>query len=411
MEYEIKTSETFSAKQLNDAYYEVLLRLTNEMSVKQVIDYLSELLNSTVVLYTHSGNHIFSSCEDSRSRMSLLHLQAQFSVTNGVDNYLERERTSHTETNYPGIYLDHYAAPDARALSGKLTVSNEPLGTLCLLDVDFSALDEQAETLELFCRILSQKLAVSNSLDQKPGQIEQLDINSGAKWFRKLKGNIFQNFYIAVLNTATVNDDQVKQLKAILEQNHLLFRMVIQESFITILFNVCDIDEAAVMYTSLEQFAQTEQISIGLSHRFHGTEMIHDCFRQATDMLNMARYMGLHDQLIRFEQYSVDALLYDFMQTSGLDCYRNERLEQLCAYDDQNGTQYYETLKCYIFCGASKQKASQALYIHRNTLAYRLDQIETLLRLNLNDVDVQTRLYLDIKIKEMLDMGKAESLP
>lgn len=406
MEYEIKSSETFSAKQLNNAYYEMLLQLTSEMSVKQVVDYLSDLLNSSVVLYTRSGSHIFSSCDDSRARQSMLHLQFQFSEGDHLRTFFEERRTSHIETEYPGVYLDHYADLNNYAISGELIGSNGLIGTLCLLDVDFPALDEQAETFKLFCRILTQKVYKENPLNeigQESAGIEQLDINNGAKWFRKLKGDVFQNFYIAAMDGSGITEQQIKLFKTELESSHFLFRMVTQEAFLIVLLNVRDNDEAANMRTTLNRFAETHRLSIGLSHRFQGTEKIHDSFLQAADALNVARYWGLADRLFQFEQLTVDALLLDLMRTSSLDCYRNEGLDMLCVYDEQNGTQYYETLKCFISCGASKQKASQALFVHRNTLSYRLERIEEFLDVSLSDIDVQTRLYLDIKIKEILD--------
>lgn len=410
MEYEIKSSEFFSARQLNNAYYEMLLRLTGDMSVKQVVDYLSELLNSSVILYTRSGSHIFSSWDDSRARTSMLHLQYQLSEGDHLRNFFKEYQTSHVETEYPGVYLDHYAGSDNYALSGELIGPNGLLGTLCLLDVDFSSLSEQAETFKLFCRLLSQKLYKENPLNemqQESSGIEQLDINNGAKWFRKLKGDVFQNFYIAVMDGSGITEQQIKLFKAELESSQLLFRMVVQEAFIIVLLNVRDNDEAAIMRAALNQFAKTHRLPIGLSHRFQGTEKIHDSFLQAADALSVARYLGLEECLFQFEQLTVDALLLDLMRTSSLDCYRNEGLDTLCLYDEQNGTQYYETLKCFISCGASKQKASQTLFIHRNTLAYRLERIEELLHVSLSDIDVQTRLYLDIKIREFLDHSTA----
>lgn len=408
MEYKIKSSGIFSAKQLNNAYNEMLLRLTQEMSVKQVVDYLSELLDSSIVLYTRFGNHIFSSCDDSRMRRSLLSLQFQLSVSvdGNLDNYFERERTSHSITTSPGIYLDYYAVPNSYALSGDLIGPNGLLGTLCLLDVNFSAIDDQAETLAFFCKILSQKLHKENNLnntEQDSEHIEQMDINNGATWFRKLEGDVFQNFYISVIDATDITELQIKLFKTELERNHLLFRMVAQEPFVILLFNVRDNDEASIMCTTLTQFAETYGLSIGLSYRFQGTEKIHDSFLQAVDSLSAAQHLRLTGQLSQFEQYAVDALLFDLMHTSRLDCYRNEGLDTLELYDRQNGTQYYETLKCFISCGASKQKASQALYIHRNTLSYRLERIEELLQVDLSDIDVQTKLYLDIKVKEILD--------
>ena len=142
---------------------------------------------------------------------------------------------------------------------------------------------------------------------------------------------------------------------------------------------------------------------IGLSYRFSTTASIHDCFQQAATTLQVSEYLKLEPQLLQFERYNVYTLLCDMMHTADLDCYRNEALDDLQREDDKNGTQLYKTLKAFISCGGSKQKASQALYIHRNTLSYRLEQIADILHMDINNTDVQTRLYLDIRIKEVLD--------
>lgn len=414
MEYEVKPLGIFSAKQLNNAYYEMLVHLTGEMSVKEVVDYIAELLNSSVLLYTCPENKIFISCDDSRAYTSLLMLQFQLSIANNSDLYsfFRKEQTSHTATPFPNVYLDRYDSMDCDALSGDLIGPNGLVGTLCLLDVNFDALEEQEETLALFCQILAKKMCGETQfrrMERESVPMEQMDINGGAQWFRKLKGDSFQNFYIAALKSSGLGEDKIRHFKEELESDHLLFRMVVQDSLVIVLLNVRDNEEAKVMREALTRLAEIHRSTIGLSTRFHGSEHIYDGLIQATNALNTAQYTEREGQLVPFEQIAVDALLLDLIRTSSLDCYRNEGLDSLCRYDEQNGTQYYETLNRFIACGASKQKTSQALYIHRNTLSYRLERISEHLHVDLNDPDTQARLYLDIKIRELLDRAACRS--
>ena len=64
----------------------------------------------------------------------------------------------------------------------------------------------------------------------------------------------------------------------------------------------------------------------------------------------------------------------------------------LLEHDKANGTQYYETLKTYLYCERSIPQTSNALIIHRTTLTYRLSKIQELAKLNLDDPLL--RLYL-----------------
>lgn len=403
MGYEFSGTEAYSVQQLNDAYYEILLKLTREMSVKQVVDYLADILGQSVLLYTKTGTHIFSSCNNAGSRRAMLLLQSRLATKDKFNSYLEQARTTHTETNYSGVYLDYYETLEFFALSSDLIAGNNVIGTLCLLDVDASDYQEQAETFNLFSRILPKKLSASESLNLQPDRIERADINRGAKWVRKIKGDLFQNFYLAVIHAPDALPANIQQLKSDLERNHFLFRLVEHQPYIVILFNVQDSDEAELMCAALSQFSREYSLPIGLSYRFSTTASIHDCFQQAATTLQVSEYLKLEPQLLQFERYNVYTLLCDMMHTADLDCYRNEALDDLQREDDKNGTQLYKTLKAFISCGGSKQKASQALYIHRNTLSYRLEQIADILHMDINNTDVQTRLYLDIRIKEVLD--------
>ena len=65
--------------------------------------------------------------------------------------------------------------------------------------------------------------------------------------------------------------------------------------------------------------------------------------------------------------------------------YCNSKLDKLEEYDHANGTFLQETLLEYFMNGFNSVKASEALFIHRNSLIYRLKKIEELLEIELND--------------------------
>ena len=72
--------------------------------------------------------------------------------------------------------------------------------------------------------------------------------------------------------------------------------------------------------------------------------------------------------------------------------YCNDRLHKLEEYDHANGTYLQDTLVAYFMNGFSASKTAEALFIHRNSLQYRLSKIEDLLETELDDY----MEYLDI---------------
>lgn len=88
--------------------------------------------------------------------------------------------------------------------------------------------------------------------------------------------------------------------------------------------------------------------------------------------------------------------IYQFMfrgsdQREILD-YCNGKLNKLEEYDHANGTFLQETLLAYFMNGFNNAKTAETLFIHRNSLVYRLRKIEELLEMEITDY----MEYLDV---------------
>ena len=66
------------------------------------------------------------------------------------------------------------------------------------------------------------------------------------------------------------------------------------------------------------------------------------------------------------------------------------------AYDKENDTPYFDTLREYLLKERDIPQTSQTLIIHRTTLLYRLKKIQSLIRINLEDP--WQRLYLTLSL-------------
>ena len=64
------------------------------------------------------------------------------------------------------------------------------------------------------------------------------------------------------------------------------------------------------------------------------------------------------------------------------------------------------TLKCYFLNNRHLLKTSQDLYIHKNTLLYRLSKIKELLPRDLDDAMINLELFNSILIYEFLNKEK-----
>ena len=76
-------------------------------------------------------------------------------------------------------------------------------------------------------------------------------------------------------------------------------------------------------------------------------------------------------------------------------------LKVLLDYDAENDAQLVTTLKVYLECDCQSAEAAQRLFVHRNTLRYRLRLIEKLTGADLGHFEVLVNFYLAVLALEM----------
>lgn len=83
------------------------------------------------------------------------------------------------------------------------------------------------------------------------------------------------------------------------------------------------------------------------------------------------------------------------------ECYRGI-LRPLLEYDRENNSLLLPTVRAYLLCNGNITKTAQDIFVHRNTLLYRLNQIRDLTGWDLEDARMRMNLLLSILIREYL---------
>jgi purine catabolism regulator len=138
-------------------------------------------------------------------------------------------------------------------------------------------------------------------------------------------------------------------------------------------------------------------ISIGVGSYHPGIAGLRIAYHEAEQAGQIGREFFGPDQVTTFSDLGLYRLLYAFRQSSELAAFCEETLAPLTDYDAKNGTALVETLEAFFRCDASLRTAADALYLHRNSLAYRLRRISEITGLNLDNLEDRFRLQLALK--------------
>lgn len=140
-------------------------------------------------------------------------------------------------------------------------------------------------------------------------------------------------------------------------------------------------------------------LTCGISPSKQGYAAISDGYRKAVMALKVATLHG--ENCVGYSDMGIYKLLVHIKDTSVLHEIYDETLGTLEEFDSANGTDYMETLKCYLENDSSVQEVARITFVHRNTVNYKLRRIKEILGCELNYED-KLRLMLSFFIKEFL---------
>ena len=103
----------------------------------------------------------------------------------------------------------------------------------------------------------------------------------------------------------------------------------------------------------------------------------------------------------------IEALLRELAEGAALEPFRM-LVEPLREHDSTRGSDLVLTLKTYFSTGGNASEAADRLFLHRNSMLYRLERIQKLTGLDLRDDRVALALHLGLLAIERGERDAAE---
>lgn len=158
----------------------------------------------------------------------------------------------------------------------------------------------------------------------------------------------------------------------------------------------CRLSESEV--TILNEFSKKEHLLIGISNTFFRIENFAKYHAQARRALEFSDYLPAGLNVSCYEKFSFYDLLNSVEKIKSLDEYCHPALIILKEYDCANNTDFYYTLCVYLECACSIKLTAEKLFIHRNSLTYRLERIQKLTQVDVADDNIRFLLIMSYRI-------------
>lgn len=145
------------------------------------------------------------------------------------------------------------------------------------------------------------------------------------------------------------------------------------------------------------------RIGIGIGHCYEDIPELKKTHYEAKIALIAGMMSSLERPIYLFDRMGVFRILFDLKNRDALFQFRDETVGVLRKYDEENGTAFLDTVRTFYERGNSVQETAHAMFVHYNTIRYRLSKLKELFGWDLLDRNDLTNLYVGLKVDAYLE--------
>lgn len=141
--------------------------------------------------------------------------------------------------------------------------------------------------------------------------------------------------------------------------------------------------------------------TVGIGRFHEGLDGIRKGYAEALQAIKLGKPIG-RSGYVHYDDLGIFRLLGQFHDRKELENLYSETLGKLAEYDSVHQGNLLITLQQYFTKNCSLSETAEALYIHVNTMKYRLHKIEQLTGLTVHDAEDRLLLHIGLKISQLM---------
>ena len=131
-------------------------------------------------------------------------------------------------------------------------------------------------------------------------------------------------------------------------------------------------------------------------------------YQQALQAMQLGQRLNLTNQFVEFTSLGIYRLLYGLEHQPDVRHFAEEIMRPLAEYDQQNRGSLVKTVEAYFNHHGNISQTAESLFVHRNTLLYRMERIQELTQLQLDQANMRLALHLALKLWQLRPESEGE---
>ncbi|WP_227937406.1 helix-turn-helix domain-containing protein [Alkalihalobacillus deserti] len=161
----------------------------------------------------------------------------------------------------------------------------------------------------------------------------------------------------------------------------------------------------STLYQQLKEWMKGEKalstIFMGIGGKTEKLEDYYTCYQQGVQTLSVVNQRFKDLGFAFFEELGAYTLLNDLRDSASSTLFVNKHLGPLINYSKGKNMDLFQTLRIFLYHNGSIKETSEELFIHRSSLLYRLEKIESLLEVDLHYSEHRFNFMLAYKLYDL----------
>ena len=380
---------------VNACYKIAFDALAKNLNLDQVVEKIRDDIHASIMVVEYTGKIVcYASGGYQRKAVGI----KKSWITTAMYDHAMRGRIPDT---------DYYELPGCMAVIKKIENKECHLGYCIIIFNDKYAKEDYSEIADMLRNVvanywMNREVYPDENVSFRKRLVNH-DIFYGTKselcyLAREIRGN-----YIMACFSGKQNKNYFPMIQEIWERS---YGRMDDKEFWVLFYDIRDKKDEEVLLNKLREVKE----ACCVSSRFLEIEQCEKKVKWLHRMNEIKEYNKVEEIMLEGEWYAHTIYTYAWtlLKNKGL---RDYSVEILKKEDEEKNTDLYETLKMYYLCGNNIAETASRMYVHRNTLVYRLRKIRELIGSDIDDMEQSGELLALMMMNDLeriMDGGTRE---
>lgn len=299
-----------------------------------------------------------------------------------------------------------FRAINVRALTARkeicmLTSNNKQIGQLIVYSIFRKLREEDYILLKLLSKIITLIKIKSPIYLHNSGSFYQsliydliedtnVDVDKYKALFENIHVNIYSDYYMVLVK---LNKELEECTRMKLEGYENIICLMYHGDYIMVMNR----DSYIEHFKDIKEIITPYVDKLAVSSPFRNLYELHDIYYYTTLSFKTEELFHLNKKFFSVSELSFYNTYFNYVE-QGIDIYLNQKALEIIKHDEDNGTDYAQSLFIYLLEFGNLKRASDRLVIHRNTLDYKVKKISQIFNLDLEDFEQNFEILCTLKV-------------